>query len=307
MTMQAIIKNLPVLGLGASLSLSEQPEPLQLCQPQFDHDQADNIFRPQFVEYAGLCDFSRIKNDLEPLLEANIQTLFHPSFINFCGSFENSQVWLDLANQHIAAVKSPWFAQDCAYCFWQEAYGYSSQFGFFMPPILNAASLEKAIERVKEVQAVINVPLAIEPPPVTFSIGQMPMLEFFTRLSLEADCALLLDVGHLVSYQMATGQNIIETLDKLPLDRVIEVHIAGGEVSTIEQGPIYIDAHHKPIQRESWAMLKALLPLLPNLKAVCFECEGIDSATVFAQLSMIKDKLTALSINPDLVNKVLAS
>ena len=176
-----------------------------------------------------------------------------------------------------------------------------------MPPILNAASLEKAIQRVQEVQAVIDVPLAIEPPPVTFSIGQMPMLDFFTRLSLEADCALLLDVGHLVSYQMATGQNIKEALAQLPLERVIEVHIAGGEVRTIEQGPIYIDAHHKPIQPESWAMLEALLPLLPNLKAVCFECEGIEADIVLAQLNMIKDKLIALSINPELLNKVRAA
>ena len=297
-------ESLPVLGLGVSLSLSEKPSPLTLCQAQKNET---DVFRPQFIEYAGLCDVVCVQEDLQALQAANIQSLFHPSFINFCGSFANSADWLNLANQHIAKAQSPWFAQDCAYCFWQEGFGYSSQFGFFIPPILNEASLSKSIERVKEVQAAINVPLAIEPPPVTFSIGQMPVLEFFSRLSTEADCKLLLDVGHLVSYQMATGQNIQQDLNHLPLERVIEVHIAGGEVRQVEQGPIYIDAHHKPIQKESWAMLEALLPLLPNLKALCFECEGIEETDVLTNLALIKEKLLGLSTNPALVEKVLAA
>jgi hypothetical protein len=37
----------------------------------------------------------------------------------------------------LARVNSAWFAQDCAYCFWQAGQSYSTQLGYFIPPILN--------------------------------------------------------------------------------------------------------------------------------------------------------------------------
>ena len=102
--------------------------------------------------------------------------LYHPSYINFCGSFANDSAWLQTAAHHISTVQSAWFAQDCAYCFWQAGQSYSSQLGYFIPPILNEASLQLAVSRVQEVQAFMPVPVAIEPPPMTFVVGTMPNL-----------------------------------------------------------------------------------------------------------------------------------
>lgn len=48
----------------------------------------------------------------------------------------------------------------------------------FLPPILNEVSLQLAIERVQEVQAFMSVPVAIEPPPMTFMVGTMPLMTF---------------------------------------------------------------------------------------------------------------------------------
>ncbi|MFB3091204.1 MAG: DUF692 family multinuclear iron-containing protein, partial [Gammaproteobacteria bacterium] len=123
--------------------------------------------------------------------------MFHPSYINFCGSFANPSIWLEETARHIETVGSSWFAQDCAYCFWQEGAGYSSQLGYFIPPIFNQASLDRAIKRIKEVQAAVPVPVAIEPPPVTFVVGTMPLFTFFGELARATECAILLDMGHL--------------------------------------------------------------------------------------------------------------
>ncbi len=293
--MTNIIQQLPVLGLGASLSLSAQPDPVKLVQARGG---------PGFVEYAGLVDVDQVIDEVNRIREAGAPVLYHPSYINFCGSYSNTEAWLRATAEHIDTVGSAWFAQDCAYCFWEEGPGYSSQLGYFIPPIFNQASLERAIARVREVQAIVPVTVAIEPPPVSFVAGSMPLFSFFGEIASETDCAILLDMGHLVSYEMASGKRVRDALDALPCERVIEIHIAGGRLKKGDAGAIYIDAHESTILEQTWTMLEEMLPELPNVKAVCYECEGVDEATVFSTLKRIRDVIKKHSVAAELIVKI---
>jgi len=293
--MSVIIEQLPTLGVGASLSLSSRPDPVALV------NSADG---PSFVEYAGLADVDEVIDEVERILATGAHVLFHPSYINFCGSFANSSVWLEETARHIEAVHSPWFAQDCAYCFWQEGAGYSSQLGYFIPPIFNQASLDLAIQRIKEVQTAVSVPVAIEPPPVTFVAGTIPLFKFFGELARATDCAILLDMGHLVSYEMASGRKVRDALDELPCERVVEVHVAGGRLKMGNEGPIYIDAHECTILEETWQMFDEMLPELPNVKAVCYECEGVNENTVLTTLKKIRQIVKNKSVSQSLLSSL---
>lgn len=287
------LAQLPTLGLGISLSLASQPDPVNLVK---------HPLGASFVEYAGLADVQSVWPQIQRIHQAGAPVLYHPSYINFCGSFANDSAWLQTAAQHIYQVKSAWFAQDCAYCFWQSGASYSTQLGYFLPPILNEVSLQLAIERVQEVQAFMSVPVAIEPPPMTFMVGTMPLMTFFGRLATQTDCAILLDMGHLVSYELASGQRILSQWQDFPAERVIEVHIAGGRIKQTEQGDIYVDAHECAIVEQTWTMLKELLPKLPNLKAVCYECEGVqDEQQILQVLAKIRQLIIEKSKNPELV------
>lgn len=290
-----MISLLPALGVGVSLSLSAQPDPVALVEAEGG---------PQFVEYAGLADVGRVQAEVDRIRAAGAVVLFHPSHINFCGSFANAPAWLEATAQHIDSVNSPWFAQDCAYCFWQEGPGYSTQLGYFIPPLFNTASLLQAVARVREVQSIIPVVVAIEPPPLVFVAGTMPLFTFFGELARQADCAILLDMGHLVSYEMASGKRVSDALADLPCERVIEVHIAGGKLHSGSGGDIYVDAHECAILPQTWQMLEDLLPELPNLKAVCFECEGSDANTVMHTLERLRELVISKSISSGLLGVV---
>ena len=202
---------------------------------------------------------------------------------------------------HVEKVGSPWFAQDCAYCFWKEGPGYSTSLGYFIPPIFNRSSLALAIDRVREVQDSVPVPIAIEPPPFSFVAGTMPLFSFFAELSEATDAAILLDMGHLVSWEMASGEKVTEHLDELPCERVIEVHVAGGQLKKGEQGPIYIDAHESTILEPTWKMLETMLPHLPNLRAVCFECEGVEENRVMSTLEEVRIAVKSHSASESLL------
>lgn len=283
---------LPILGVGASLSLSAQPDPVCLVA---------TAGGPDFVEYAGLVDVDAVIDEVQRIRGAGASVLYHPSYINFCGSYPNSAIWLEETAKHIATVQSAWFAQDVAYCFWAQGAAYSTSLGYFIPPIFNQASLAKAVERVQEVQSKVAVVVAIEPPPLTFIVGSMPLFTFFGELAEKTDCAILLDMGHLVSYEMASGNKITATLEQLPAERVIEVHIAGGRLKQTATGPIYIDAHECTILDNTWRMLETLLPKLPNVKAICYECEGVAQETVLPTLQRLRQLVKENSANPELI------
>lgn len=293
--MSILFDELPTLGVGASLSLSSDPDPVSLVKANGG---------PSFVEYAGLVDVDAIIDEVERVHAAGVPVLYHPSHINFCGSYPNSKTWLEATAEHIEAVRSAWFAQDVAYCFWEAGVGYSTSLGYFVPPIFNQASLEKAVERVKEVQDIVAVTVAIEPPPLTFIAGTMPLFTFFGELADRTDCAILLDMGHLVSYEMASGKKVKDALDELPCERVVEVHIAGGRLKEAADGPIYVDAHECTILEQTWQMFEAMLLELPNVKAVCYECEGVQESSVLATLKRIRKIVRERSVSKSLVDSL---
>ena len=295
--MSITIEELPYLGLGASLSLSAKPDPVDLVKSKGG---------PAFVEYAGRVDADSVIDEISRIKQSGARVLFHPSYINFCGSWQNSEKWLKTTAEHIRQVESAWFAQDVAYCFNQGGSAYSTSLGYFIPPILNDGSLQLAIERVKEVQSLVPVPVAIEPPPMTWYAGSLKLCEFFAELVHATNAALLLDMGHLVSYEMASGMKIKDEIQLLPLERVIEVHVAGGRLKPNESGAIYIDAHECEILEQTWNMLEFMLPLLPQLRAVCYECEGVDKKPVLQTLEKLRNKVLLMSSSVKLINHMSA-
>ena len=84
---------------------------------------------------------------------------------------------------------------------------------------------------------------------------------------------MLLDLAHLTIYQHQQKHSLLTGLDGFPLDRVIEIHLAGG-TKQIRNGCEVIEDDHSPqILDETWSLFKECAPRLKHLKALVFECE----------------------------------
>ena len=59
---------------------------------------------------------------------------------------------------------------------------------------------------------------------------------------------------------------LVQFLDEMPLDHVVQVHLAGG----YWRHGIFIDGHSEPVQEESWDVFKALVARC-QVKGVIFE------------------------------------
>ncbi|MCB9745095.1 MAG: DUF692 family protein [Alphaproteobacteria bacterium] len=276
------LADLPVLGVGASLSFGAEPDPVSLARAPGG---------PSFIEYAGAVQHGWMKGPLAELERLGVPVLYHPSCLNLCGPYPNPRGWLEAVDAHVRAVGSAWLAQDVAVCFIGERPGYSIQLGYFLPPLLTRASLEEAVARVQEVRAVVQAPLLLEPAPVTFKLGEMSMPEWLGELALRTDCGLLLDAGHVVSHQLVAGRDLTEGLERLPLERVIELHVAGGVITERGGRRYYIDAHDLPPLPEAWQVFSWLVQRCEALRAVCVECEGSAAGAVLPMLRKARERV----------------
>lgn len=285
-----VLPELPTLGVGLSLSFGVEPDPVAL---------AGREGGPSFVEYAGAVQVDQVAQPVERLRALGVPVLYHPSCLNLCGPWPNPPHWVQAVDAHVQAVGSAWLAQDVAVCFVGEQPGYSIDLGYFVPPILDEEGLEQAVARVQEVRRGVQAPLLLEPAPVTFQVGSIDIFTWLGELARRTDSGLLLDAGHVISHQLALGRReLLAGLEALDLDRVVELHLAGGVIERSPGGPIYVDAHELPILPETWRVGEALIERCPNLRAVCVECEGAVGHTILPVLRRVRERV-ALSAASD--------
>jgi hypothetical protein len=75
-----------------------------------------------------------------------------------------------------------------------------------------------------------------------------------------------LDLENVHANSRNHGYNPLEYLESLPLERVVEAHLAGGVLRDGE----YADTHTRPVPEESWSLLEWLASRAP-LRAVIIE------------------------------------
>ena len=142
-----------------------------------------------------------------------------------------------------------------------------------LPPILSAdaaTDLATGVARLREATGLAVLP---ENPPGTVFLGDLHLLEFFTQVCEEADTGMLLDCAHLAIYQRGRGHDPLHGLDALPLERVVELHVAGASLGEHEGFAFIEDDHTPEVLPDTWAIFEHVVARAPNLRAVVFECE----------------------------------
>lgn len=148
-----------------------------------------------------------------------------------------------------------------------------------LPPYLTYEGLDASIRNVKEYQRGIDAPILVEFPGFTegtnFFVGRMHAFDFFNELAKETDCPVTLDTGHLMSYQWLLGKrddDLYSDLDRLPLEHCFEIHLSGCQIVNDR----FMDFHHGVIIDEQIEILRRLIPMCPNLKAITYEDPKFD-------------------------------
>ena len=140
--------------------------------------------------------------------------------------------------------------------------------GHLSPLWLTDQVLKRVIKNVSQVQDFLGKPLVLENITYLLHIPNetMPETEFFTRLTEATGCGILLDLTNIYINSVNHRFDPAAYLEKMPLEKVVQVHLAGGYWSN----GILIDGHSELVQEESWKLLELLVKEI-TLGAVIIE------------------------------------
>jgi uncharacterized protein (UPF0276 family) len=141
--------------------------------------------------------------------------------------------------------------------------------GFFLPPAQNHAGVIQAAEHIKRRRAATGVPIAFENP-VSYlppRPGEMQDGVFAAEVAEAADCGILLDLHNVLCNERNGRQSVAEYCRSIPLERVWEIHLAGGQ---FERG-FWLDAHSGVVEPALMQIVTELVERLPSLGAIIFE------------------------------------
>lgn len=139
-----------------------------------------------------------------------------------------------------------------------------------LPPTSEAVELVSA--RCVSVAARYGVPFALENPahylpglPADPEVGDDVGL--IRAIVERSGCFHLLDLHNVYCNAINLGCDPFDVINRMALDRVLEIHIAGGSWSD----GFWMDAHDGKVPEEVWQLLEYTLPLTPNVAGVVFE------------------------------------
>lgn len=171
---------------------------------------------------------------------------------------------------------------------------------YFAPPLFEEDVADIIAEGIRAVQATSSVEFLAEIPSCSFVAGRLSLGEFFERLVARSDCKLLLDVSHVYSYGLVRGLPPLEILESLPLERVLEVHVAGGRVNK-NHPHRYIDSHSQPILDEVEELLGEALVRCKNLRCVTYELGvGLSEELIESEVTRLETALGRVAWAPQI-------
>lgn len=132
-------------------------------------------------------------------------------------------------------------------------------------------AVEVAARNIRRVQAALDVPFIVEN--IAYYLehptSAMDEAEFLRRVLLASDAGLLLDLHNLLVNAINFRFDPYRFLDRLPLERVVQIHLAGGE----EALGLYLDTHNACSPEEVFRLLDHVAPRCP-VRGVNFEMDG---------------------------------
>ena len=141
--------------------------------------------------------------------------------------------------------------------------------GFLLPPRQCPAGVFAAADNIARYGRVTGCPVAFETG-VNYLQPRVDELDdgaWFAHVAEQADCGILLDLHNLWCNQRNGRERVPDVLARIPLERVWEVHLAGG----MALDGYWLDAHSDAVPPELMELAAEVVPTLPNLGAIMFE------------------------------------
>jgi uncharacterized protein (UPF0276 family) len=237
-----IKKELPTLGVGLGLRR-------EIADEIFKHHQHIDWLEINPENYMGTGGSAskRLK-----LAKAAFPLVSHGLNLSIGSSDDLNEQYLRDLKALLDFVEAPWWSDHLSFSSIDNRYLHD-----LFPLPLTQEAIDHVVARVQTVQRFIGRPFLLENISYYLQVpgSQLNESAFISEIVEKADCGLLLDVNNV--YVNATNLNFdpYEYVDSLPLERVVQIHVAG---HTVNSGQI-IDSHGEAVIEPVFELLRYVL------------------------------------------------
>lgn len=195
----------------------------------------------------------------------------------------------ELSSEYVGGMKrfldlidAPW---------WSDHLCFSSVNGSYMHDLLPLPHSKEAVEhvakRIKQAQTQVGRPFLLENISYYMNVPETAMSEwqFLSEVVEKADCGILLDVNNIYVNSVNHGFDPYLFIDNIPLERVVQIHLAGHG----KRDEVIIDTHGNAVIEPVFELLQYVLER-SCVKAVMLERDQNypDFDDILAELARIR-------------------
>jgi uncharacterized protein (UPF0276 family) len=236
-------KNIPNLGIGVGLRIPHY-EDIFSKEPDIDWF--------EIISENFMVDGGKPLENLEKILE-RYPVVQHGVTLSIGGPSPLDFDYLKRLKALMRKTKTPWLSDHLC---WGQVAG--SHYHDLLPLPYTREVVDYVAERARIVQDFLEIPFALEnlSSYVSYRDDEMSEWEFYRTIVEKADIFMMLDVNNIYVSSRNHGFSPREYYESLPLDRVLQIHLAGHS----DHGDYVLDTHDDFVRDEVWAIYADVYP-----------------------------------------------
>jgi uncharacterized protein len=205
---------------------------------------------PEDLDYIEV-PFEQLRHTPEvAALQERIPMILHCASVSVAGTVPPTRITLEAIADLATRMRTPWIGEHLAFVSAESLEDDRSndhhddghcdpadptQLTYTVCPQLSEASVDRVVANLTAARTHLGaMPLLLENSPQYFEIpgSTMPMSEFIAAVIDRCDAGLLLDLSHFLITCINTGADPLRELRRIPLHRVVEIHVSGLSVQS---------------------------------------------------------------------------
>lgn len=205
---------------------------------------------PGLIDYVEI-PFEQLRHTPElAAIQETLPVVLHCASMSVAGFIPPSEQAVSALHGEAERTRTPWIGEHLAFV---SADGINEEaerdltptnLTYTIAPQLSEETVSRVADNLTTLRPRFSAPIILENSPQYFAIpgSTMNMVDFVREVAMQCDVDLLLDLSHFAITSLNTRVDALKELDRLPLERVVEVHLSGYS----EQSGVIWDDHAAP-------------------------------------------------------------
>lgn len=218
---------------------------------------------PGLVDYVEV-PFEQLRHSPNSAsIQEEVPVILHCASMSVAGFVPPTEATLEAIESEAERTRTPWIGEHLAFITADglkmdtDTAGPPTALTYTVCPQLSEETIERVAYNLASLQPRFGAPLILENSPQYFAVpgSTMPMVEFIGAVLSRCDVGFLLDLSHFLITMLNTGADAAKEIGRLPLERVVEIHISGLNV----QSGVVWDDHATPAPAAVFELLERVL------------------------------------------------